>query len=204
MSFILTQYDVCYACTGFYKIRGNTMKEEMKAIDLMTMLNERENRAKKQRLLREKTHSPLLFYAMNIPGPYKNSELIKKVFLLELDQILDLLEIDKTGIDYDATLPTGPVAYIPLGCDKSAQVYKKELLQFEAKSAIGAWLDLDVKEKDGTAVGRDELNYPPKKCFICNEPAKGCARSRRHSVAELTQATNRALEKYLSRYEKKE
>lgn len=177
------------------------MKEEMKAIDLMTMLNERENRAEKQRLLREKMHSPLLFYSMNIPGPYKNSELIEKVFLLELDQILDLLQIDKTSIDYDATLPTGPVAYIPLRCDKSAQAYKKELLQFEEESAVGAWLDLDVKEKDGTAVGRVDLHFPPKKCFICNEPAKGCARSRKHSVAELTRATNQALENFLLKHQ---
>jgi len=177
------------------------MQEKMQAIDLMTMLDEREKRAEKQRLLCAKTHSPLLFYSMNIPGPYKNSALIEKVFSLELHQILMLLRIDINAIEYDATLPTGPVAYIPLDCAKSARAYKKELLQFEEKSPIGAWLDLDVKEKDGTAVGRDDLHFPPKKCFICNKPAKGCARSRKHSVAELTRATTQALENFLHKFE---
>ena len=35
------------------------------------------------------------------------------------------------------------------------------------------------------AISRRDLGQSPRKCFICDRPAKECARSRRHSVAEM-------------------
>ena len=45
-------------------------------------------------------------------------------------------------------------------------------------------LDIDVMDKDG-AVSRCELGLDARKCLICDEDAKVCARSQKHSMEEL-------------------
>ena len=45
-------------------------------------------------------------------------------------------------------------------------------------------LDIDVMDKDGT-VSRKELGLDARKCLICDDDAKVCARSQKHSMEEL-------------------
>lgn len=52
----------------------------------------------------------------------------------------------------------------------------------------GRVFDIDVLQKDGTPIEREDIGHAPRRCYLCNEPAKVCARSRAHSIDELLQA----------------
>ena len=54
----------------------------------------------------------------------------------------------------------------------------------ESISPKARLLDIDVMDKDG-AVSRGELGLDARKCLICDEDAKVCARSQKHSMEEL-------------------
>ncbi len=60
--------------------------------------------------------------------------------------------------------------------------------------SLGRLFDLDVIRPDGTQVGRTELGLPQRLCLLCGNPAKDCARSRRHTVAELQEKTRSILQ----------
>lgn len=63
---------------------------------------------------------------------------------------------------------------------------KQTTIAFEDQAELGRLFDADVLVKDkNAAISRRDLGPSPRKCFICDRPAKECARSRRHSVAEM-------------------
>ena len=43
-------------------------------------------------------------------------------------------------------------------------------------------------------IGRSRLELPPRKCLLCGEAAKVCARGRRHSMEELLAEIRRILD----------
>ena len=60
---------------------------------------------------------------------------------------------------------------------------------------------MDVIRPDGSKVGREELGLEERKCLLCGQPARVCARSRAHSVGLLQQRTEEILEEALLRWE---
>ncbi|MDY5959933.1 MAG: citrate lyase holo-[acyl-carrier protein] synthase, partial [Lactobacillus amylovorus] len=59
-------------------------------------------------------------------------------------------------------------------------------IYFEDHAELVVLFYADVLEKyKNAAISRRDLGPSPRKCFICDRPAKECARSRRHSVAEM-------------------
>ncbi len=64
----------------------------------------------------------------------------------------------------------------------------------KSEPSIGRLFDLDVIRPDGRQVSRTELGLPQRLCLICGNPAKDCARSRRHTVAELQEKTRSILQ----------
>lgn len=160
------------------------------AVDLIGMLDARESRvAKQQKLLEAHPTDVMLSATMNIPGEVKTSEVIREVFtaVIELaesalsDVTLTVQEYHEfsTGPEYYLTLPLTPVDL------------KQRMIQIEQNHPWGRLLDLDVLWlKDGvlTSVSRDTLDLPARTCFLCDENAKDCGRSRRHSVSQMQQA----------------
>ena len=65
----------------------------------------------------------------------------------------------------------------------------------------GRLLDIDVVEMAGetpTPISRTALGMSPRRCFICNEEAKVCARSRKHTVLEMQEHIARLVAEYTS------
>ncbi|MDN5956276.1 MAG: citrate lyase holo-[acyl-carrier protein] synthase, partial [Lactobacillus sp.] len=56
----------------------------------------------------------------------------------------------------------------------------------------------DVLIKGKTALSRQELEYSSRRCYLCNRPAKECARSRRHSVEEMQRYISSLYAKYVN------
>nr|WP_314462013.1 citrate lyase holo-[acyl-carrier protein] synthase [uncultured Clostridium sp.] len=156
-------------------------------VDLEEMLRFRDKKVRIQEELKDK-HKGLvtLALAMNIPGPVKTSPDILLAFLegtKALEQVVSDSGIgikEMTGISENA----GYIKFYALDCFDPAQV-KELAVRLEETHPLGRLWDIDVYDKNGVSTSREFLSAPVRKCLICGQDAKGCARSRTHSVEEL-------------------
>ncbi len=161
-------------------------------VSLTEMLEAREKRAWRQRELLKRGQTMVCF-TMNIAGPIKNSPLIgsgydlgKRLLLGQLDvagvAVSDFEEVrEKTGNECILLVDAEPLAV------------KAITAELEDCAPIGRLFDMDVLRPDGSKVERQELGLPGRRCLLCGESAQVCARSRKHSVAELQAKTREIL-----------
>jgi phosphoribosyl-dephospho-CoA transferase len=69
---------------------------------------------------------------------------------------------------------------------------KRLTLELEEGLPFGRILDLDVWVREGP-VGRGDLGLPPRRCLLCGEEAKICARLGGHSFEALRAEAARLL-----------
>ena len=67
---------------------------------------------------------------------------------------------------------------------ESPSLLKKRCVDMEEGLPWGRALDLDVLVPGGS-VSRQSLGEPPRRCLLCGEEAKACAREGRHDRKEL-------------------
>ncbi len=153
------------------------------------MLDAREARARRQRELLCALGRPLISFCMNIPGPVKDSPLIRRGFFegcARLDEALDASGL--TVLHRERKLaPTGPE--LLLAADADAKRLKALCLEIEDRDGLGRLFDLDVLAPDGEKLARSE----PRRCLVCGRPGRDCASRRLHSVPELQGAVREIL-----------
>ena len=139
-----------------------------------------------QKIFEKYPDQTLVDVNLNIPGPIKNNRYLEKLFNYGIKELEN--SWDKLGYSYKLVVSldedTGCENFYIL--DLSIKTVKKTTIDFEDQTELGRLFDADVLVKDkNAAISRRDLGKQPRKCFICNRPAKECARSRRHSVAEM-------------------
>ncbi len=161
----------------------------MREITLQEMLDVRERRAFRQQALLRETGRPLISFCMNIPGPVKNSPLIRRGYregVRRLDAALG-----RSGIPVlrreELLAPTGPE--LLLSADAGAQALKGLCISIEEDGPIGRLFDMDVIAPDGRKLDRET----PRCCIVCGRPGKECASRRAHSVGDLQRAVREIL-----------
>lgn len=152
---------------------------------LKEILEAREKRACTQRELINTFKTTLISFTLNIPGEEKNNDVFTKVhekgiYLLEEElrkQNINIIHkmVNKT--------PAGLEAFFNV--DGDSVLIKKITVSIEEKKQVGRLFDLDIFTAEGKQVSRSEIGLPPRKCLLCDENAKVCARSRKHSTEEL-------------------
>ena len=148
------------------------------------MLEAREKRVERQeKLLKE--CSCLVCFTMNIAGPYKISDCIKRAYVEGVAKICRLLEQNSINIAKTEQYieNTGMESYIAL--QQNPLKIKRLMVQVEDNFALGRLFDIDVIKPDGEKVSRSDIGMDGRSCMICGSEGSGCARSRRHSVEEL-------------------
>ena len=162
-------------------------------VTVADMMRARDRRAERQRELLSRYGGALLCFTMNIPGPVKDSELIRRGFRLGQRALrLAFLRRGIRPLHEEETLGfTGCEAFyaLPLPPEEA----KRLAAEIEEADALGRLFDLDVLRPDGTKAERQEIGLPGRKCLLCGLPAQVCARSRTHSVAELQAKTRQIL-----------
>lgn len=151
-------------------------------VTLKELLDSREKRVWHQQELLEKHGGVLVSVTLNIPGPTKDKPEYRKVMEWGMEALLAAFGVNAV---YSETrfLNTGSEGYICLsGLQKAEAKYLAVII--EAMSPKARLLDIDVMDKEG-AVSRRELGLDARKCLICDEDAKVCARSQKHSMEEL-------------------
>ena len=109
---------------------------------LTDMLACRERRVNIQNEYIQRYHCPVISFCMNIPGPIKTNEQIKKAFLSGKEALFAVLQ----------------------------------------KENIPILTQTEFDEKTGNEI---ILTVDYRKCLICGCQAQECARSRKHTVAEM-------------------
>ena len=164
-------------------------------VTVADMMMARDRRAQRQRaLLARFPGQTLLCFTMNIPGPEKDSPLIrrgaalgrrllKKGFLrLGVEPLHQEDHEEFTGAESLFALPLPPLTVKRMAAD------------IEEATPAGRVFDLDVLRPDGAKVDRREVGLPGRRCLICGQPAQVCARARTHTVSELRERTDALLD----------
>lgn len=119
------------------------------------------------------------------PGPIKSSPRIDAVFARAMSAVSARLTASgwKVVDSRLVTGVTGPEFIAAVAAD--AQQVKAAMIELEEADPWGRLWDVDVLDEAGRPINRTTMGAGPRRCLICDRPSPQCARSRRHSVAEL-------------------
>ncbi|NHJ49972.1 MAG: citrate lyase holo-[acyl-carrier protein] synthase [Asgard group archaeon] len=145
------------------------------------MLETKEQRWQKQKELVKKFKVNLLSFKFNIPALPKADEPIKKAFVKSLNDFSKYLFMNRISFDYISgeTTVLGFEAY--LISKHPARKLKELTIAFEEDYPIGRILDIDVMDQKGNYLDRENK----RKCFLCDDSAIKCIRTRKHSLKDL-------------------
>jgi holo-ACP synthase len=164
-------------------------------VNLVEMMTARDLRSQhQQELLGAYPGKTLITITMNIPGPIKNSPEISRVFEDGYAKVVAKMAPIFKEVN-DPETKTGREAYIIV--ENTPKEAKYAMLDVESQTALRSLFDLDVVyQKDGNIrqLSRTQLGFPGRKCFICGNLAKVCARNRVHTVEEMQEKIERMIE----------
>lgn len=167
----------------------------MRAVSLEEILQNREERVKRQEKVARRTNAALISFTMCIPGGIKSGLRISIAFGSGVRAVLDTLR--KNGlkiVELDwAGGNTGPECLIAVRCDPVK--LKKLTWVIEENHPCGRLFDLDVLDNRLNPISRGDIGKPERFCLICRQAAHICARERHHSLGELQQAVETYLMK---------
>jgi holo-ACP synthase CitX len=165
----------------------------MKSSNLLSeILSAKEQRVKKQEEFLKKYKTSLLSLSINIPGAIKCSLEARYIFHVSLEEIE---KIPFTFLEKRLTCNlAGYEAIYVFNLD--AYELKMFTCKLEDTHPLGRFIDLDVIDKKGKIISRKELGFEPRKCFLCSQDAKVCARSRTHKIEELLEFIVKRVDDY--------
>ncbi|UDM32073.1 citrate lyase holo-[acyl-carrier protein] synthase [Lentilactobacillus laojiaonis] len=163
---------------------------------IMNVLSVKDKRQAFQRkLLAEYPGKTIVAIKLNIPGPIKNNSKIKRIFNLGMDEFLKQLADFKILFSHSWHLDTGEETFLVMDT-KDIQALKLISIKFEDEFNLGRLFDIDILSDWQRAYSRKDLGFTPRKCLICDQDAKNCARSRKHSIPEMQTKISEMYENY--------
>lgn len=164
-----------------------------RVVSLPQLLSSRECRQARQQAWLARHHSTLLVLTLVVPGAVKDSPLTRHIFNLGW-QALQQMYDQQAWMCLQAealALPTGCEGYLALQVD--AHVVKEAAVQLEIQQPIGRLWDIDVLTPQGHILSRRDIGQPERRCLLCAQPAKLCARQRSHGTEQLLDEMERRL-----------
>lgn len=169
----------------------------MQEVTLPQMLEARESRVQEQRRLLLRYRKPLVCFTMNIPGPVKDTLLIRRGFAFGCDALQ--CRLPKARVLHAASRCAVTGCEAMYAVDMDPLVLKKICTAIEDETPLGRLFDMDVLDTDGKKLDRDAVGGGERNCIVCGGAGRGCASRRSHSVAQLQSATRRILEEHFAR-----
>ena len=157
------------------------------------ILNCREKRVVIQNAMIRKYRKPVISFTMNIPGPIKTNNEIKKAFDIGKNLILEKLKENNIEILEIQELNENTGNELFISVNSLAKKIKNITVSIEEASELGRLFDIDVIDINFEKLSRESF----RKCLICEKQAQECGRSRKHSVGELQNKVEKILSKKL-------
>lgn len=179
-----------------FAAKRSIIPNAVREVSLDEMLRARDERAERQRELLEKYGLPVLSITLNIAGGVKNTPMIRTLFGICMDKVRAAVEHSGGGIVglEEVFADTGCEAQMGVS-GISAKRLKAIACGLEERDETGRLYDIDIIDENG-----EKLSRPTeRKCLICDNPVKLCARSRRHTAGELFSRANELIAGELSR-----
>jgi holo-ACP synthase CitX len=154
----------------------------MKEYTADELLDAREQRADLIDKLLQKYNTPLLVMRVNYPGLKKTNDMTVAI-IKEMSPLICTIIGDKVRGKLLTQGAEGPIFYAAV--DEEILVLKTMAIDFEENKNIGRCLDLDVYDRLGNSISRQELGFPRRKCYLCEDYAHHCVRARRHGEHEI-------------------
>jgi triphosphoribosyl-dephospho-CoA synthase len=124
----------------------------------------------------------LVFASLAVPGPKKTPEGAGVALASGVDALRRALA-DRPWEELDrGTDALGPWAVVAV--EAEPEPVKRAAARIEGAFPFGRVLDLDVYADGGRPVDRAGLGLPPRRCLVCEEPARECIALRRHRGGE--------------------
>ena len=169
----------------------------MQSVTLTQVLEERDNRAARQKDLLAAYSCPLISFTMNIAGPVKISPLIERAFAEGLSFLEQALPPEKIRFAESRAAITGCLAMYCVDLDPLA--LKKICVKIEEATPLGRLFDMDVLDMDGRKLTRSMVSaHDSRGCMVCGAPGRTCQAGRLHSVSQLQEATRSILNEYFA------
>lgn len=159
-------------------------------ITLEQLLRSRDQRAAfQQETLKNHPGQTLVSFTVQLPGPEKRNRwslAIAEAGVNALEKVFGkpFLTQDKES---------GHEAYWLVR--EPAIEAKRRCCEIEEAHPLGRLMDIDVIREDGP-VSRTEAGYEPRRCLLCDRPARFCMRARTHTGEELLQRIEEMVELY--------
>ena len=164
---------------------------------LLEILGARERRAKKQEQLRTQYQKPFLCFTMNIPGPVKDTPLIRRAFQEGLNLLGQNLHPDAILETLTTRSVTGCEALFAV--DSDPQSLKRITARIEDTHPLGRLFDMDVLDENLCKLDRDLVDGGDRGCIVCGRPGRDCASRRLHSVNKLQRAVHKIMVNHFSK-----
>ncbi len=160
---------------------------------IQKILSDREKRYNNIIHLIEQYHMPVLCGKINYPGKDKNTEEAKKAFLVLKEAINNKFsnysKFTKTLHGYDGSS-------ILIVVQMSSFEAKDKAVLIEENHQLGRLFDIDIYIEDGSSIGRENINKDTRRCIICNDDARICMKTNKHSFEQLTKKINMLIRNY--------
>lgn len=154
----------------------------------------REKRVFIQNEMIKKYNLPIISFTMNIPGPIKTNNEIKKAFVIGKNLILEKLKENNIEIFEIQELNENTGNELFVSANSPAKKIKDITVTIEESSELGRLFDIDVIDINFEKLSRKSF----RKCLICEKQAQECGRSRKHSVEELQKKVEEIFKKSLA------
>lgn len=166
------------------------MMKEYTADELLTA---REKRVDMIEKLLKHFNTPLLVMRVNYPGLKKTNDVTLKI-IQDLSSFICRIFGDKVCFKSQLQGAEGPIFMAAI--EEDVLALKKAAMVLEEKHSLGRCLDLDVYDPMGRSISRQELGYPRRKCYLCEDYAHLCVRARRHSEREVIEYIEERFREY--------
>ena len=157
-------------------------------VTLKEMLAAREARAFRQLELNRQWGMTLVSFSMNIPGPVKDTPLIRRGFEEGCAKLAAKLPSEKIKYQQIIREKTGCEAVYVI--DMDPMDVKRITTEIEDENRLGRLFDMDVLDSDLNKLDREVVDGKSR------APGRGCASRRVHSVDALQRATREILSEH--------
>ena len=190
-------------------------------ITLEQLLESRDTRAQHQRdLLGKYPGRSLVSMTVQLPGSVKRSNLslriaqagveaIRKAFSPEYEELKDLetgyegffvvpmhpLELKRRCCGIEDTHPLGRMMDLDVLASASPTAAENYFSGLYPKNQFSAAIATPTRT-DAIIISREDIGLEPRKCLLCDRPARICMRERTHSTELLLQEIERIVNNY--------
>ncbi|MBW9150108.1 citrate lyase holo-[acyl-carrier protein] synthase [Clostridium sp. CM028] len=142
----------------------------------------REKRIEYQEELVKRYKMPILVVRVNYPGINKDNHYSQEITVI-MDQIICKMLSDSINYKKIVTTAEGPIVIMCI--NKKARDIKSMTLNLEDNHILGRCVDLDVYDEKGRSISRRDFGLDMRKCYICEDVAHNCVRSKKHNKEEV-------------------